>query len=71
MALRAQLLWRRGGRWLVVDAGEENWPILQALGGWRTFRHHQTGVDQREQNLAIRNLVITWHGGTPCMQTYR
>jgi hypothetical protein len=32
VALRAKLLWRRGGRWLVVDAGEEGWPILQALG---------------------------------------
>jgi len=32
VALRAELLWRRGGRWLVVDAGEESWPILQALG---------------------------------------
>ena len=32
IAIRAQLLWRRGGCWLVVDAGEDRWPILQALG---------------------------------------
>lgn len=32
VAHRGQWLASRGGRWLVVDAGQESWPILSALG---------------------------------------